>query len=148
MSTFSFWLVSRACLAARLKRFSFLSCVRAKSGGEGFTLCKWVLWWACSLFSAMIEMTRHVHYVFTFWQWRNFFESRPLSFVYLYALAQSIQKQIVQYDKKNRYPEEHSTVDKVGRKRFLAKNSVELIASSFLILSPSKRNAFILAFLF
>ena len=23
-------------------------------------VCKWILWWACGLFSAMIEMTRHV----------------------------------------------------------------------------------------
>ena len=48
----------------------------------------------------MIEMERHVLYVFAFWQWRNFFESIPLSFVYLYTRAQSIQKQIVEYDKK------------------------------------------------
>ena len=58
-----------------------------------------------------------------------FFESIPLSFVYLYTRAQSIRKQIVEYDKKSRYPEEYWTVDKVERKRFLARNNVELVAS-------------------
>ena len=44
-------------------------------------------------------------------------------FVYLYTRTQSIQKQIVKYDTKGKYPEEYSTVDKVGRERLLAKKS-------------------------
>ena len=87
----------------------------------------------------MIEMKRHVHYVFAFYQWRNFFESIPLSFVYLYTRAQSIRKQIVEYDKKSRYPEEYWTVDKEERKRFLARNNVELVASpDFLSFLPAR----------
>ena len=62
--------------------------------------------------------------------------SRPLTFVYAYTRPQSIHKQIVECDIKSKYPEEYSTVDKVGRERLLARKScfcVELIASSFLI---------------
>ena len=50
-------------------------------------------------------------------------EWRPLIFVYLYARTQSIQKQIVKYDIKSKYPEKYSTVDKVGRERLLARKS-------------------------
>ena len=39
--------------------------------------------------------------------------------MYLYARTQSIQKQIVKYDIKSKYPEKYSTVDKVGRERLL-----------------------------
>ena len=63
-------------------------------------------------------------------------ESRPLIFIYLYTRTQSIRKEIVQYNIKSKYPEEYSTVDKVGRERLLARKScfcVELIAYSFLI---------------
>ena len=44
------------------------------SGVEDFHCMKMSLslWWACGLFSAMIEMTRHIHHVFTFWQWFAF----------------------------------------------------------------------------
>ena len=42
-------------------------------------------------------------------------ESRPLIFAYLYMRTQSIQKQIVEYDVKCKYPEEYSTIDKVER---------------------------------
>ena len=42
-------------------------------------------------FLAMIEMACHVHHVFSL-------ELRPLIFMYLYTRAQSIQKQIVQYN--------------------------------------------------
>ena len=31
-------------------------------------VCKWLLWWECSLFSAMIEMTCHVNNFFDLWQ--------------------------------------------------------------------------------
>ena len=43
---------------------------------------------------------------------------RPLIFVYLYTCTQLIQKQIVKYNIKSKYPEEYSTVDKVGVKNF------------------------------
>ena len=38
-----------------------------------------------------------------------------LDFVYLYTRTQSIQKQMVEYDIKSKYPAEYSTFDKVGR---------------------------------
>ena len=47
-----------------------------------FIVCKWVLWWECGLFSAMIEMTRHV--LITFFISGNdviSLESRPLNFL-------------------------------------------------------------------
>ena len=50
-------------------------------------------------------------------------ESRPLIFMYSYTRTQSIQKQIVKYDAKSKYPEEYSTVDKVGREKLLARKS-------------------------
>ena len=47
-------------------------------------------------------------------------KSRPLIFVYLYLHTQSIQKQIVEYDIKSKYPEEYSTIDNVGNEKLLA----------------------------
>ena len=52
-----------------------------------------------------------------------FLESVPLIFMYSYRRTQSIQKQIVEYDIKRKYPEEYSTVDKVGRERRLERKS-------------------------
>ena len=52
-----------------------------------------------------------------------------------------MQKQIVKYDIKSKYPEEYSTVDKVGRKKTFNEEiffRVELTASSVLIQSTSK----------
>ena len=43
--------------------------------------------------------------------------------MYSYTRTQSIQKQIVKYDAKSKYPEEYSTVDKVGREKLLARKS-------------------------
>ena len=40
-------------------------------------------------------------------------KSRPLTFVHLYTHTKSIQKQIVKYNIKSKYPE-YLTVDKVG----------------------------------
>ena len=63
------------------------------------------------LFSAMIEMTRHV--LITFLISGNdviSLESRP-------------QKQIVEYDVKGKYHEKYSTVDKIGSKKPLAGKS-------------------------
>ena len=55
--------------------------------------------------------------------WLLALEWRPLIFVYLYVRTQSIQKQIVKYDIKSKYPEKYSTVDKVGRERLLERKS-------------------------
>ena len=78
-------------------------------------------------FSAMIEMTCHV--LITFLISDNdviSLESRPLNFrVIILAYSRhisvvakmhtkSIQKQIFEYDIKSEYPEQYSTVDKVG----------------------------------
>ena len=71
----------------------------------------------------MIEMTRHVHHFFLLGNDVISLESRPFNFVYLYTCTQSIRKQIVEYGIKSKYPEEYSTVDKVGRKKRLAKKS-------------------------
>ena len=54
-------------------------------------------------------------------------ESRSLIFVYLYTRTQSIRKEIVQYNMKSKYPEEYSTVDKVGREKLLARKSCHYI---------------------
>ena len=37
-----------------------------------FHCMQMVLWWACDLFSAMIEMTCYVNHFFDLWQWCNF----------------------------------------------------------------------------
>ena len=63
----------------------------------------------------MIEMTRHVYRVLALWQWCNFSRMDVLDFVYLYTRTQSIQKQMVEYHVKSKYPGEYSTFDKVGR---------------------------------
>ena len=51
-----------------------------------FILCKCNAWWACGLFSGMIEVTRLVEHVLAFWQWCNFPQSKALDFrVIIYA---------------------------------------------------------------
>ena len=40
-----------------------------------------------------------------------------------WSVPKSIQKQIVEYDIKSKYPEEYSTVDKVGSEKPLASKS-------------------------
>ena len=67
-------------------------------------------------------------------------ESRHLIFVYLCTRTQSIQKKIFEYDVKSKYPEEYSTVDKVGREKLLAVKSCFLYTSSppHFFWSPSK----------
>ena len=54
-------------------------------------------------------------------------ESRSVIFIYLYTRTQSIRKEIVQYNIKSKYPEEYSTVDKVGREKLLARKSCHYI---------------------
>ena len=75
------------------------------------------------LFSAMIEMTRHVHHVFALRQWCYFSQIEALNFMYLYMCMQLIQKQIVKYNMKSKYPEEYLTVDKVGSEKLLTRKS-------------------------
>ena len=67
-----------------------------------FIVCKWVLWWACGLFSATIEITNQVYHVLVFGNDVVSLESRPLILVYLYSRIQSIQEQIVEYDIKSK----------------------------------------------
>ena len=77
---------------------------------------------ACIL-SVMIGMTRHVHHFLALWQWCNF-ELRPLIFVYFSrVLNQSRNKSSNIYDIKSKYPEEYSTVDKVGREKLVGRKS-------------------------
>lgn len=77
---------------------------------------------ACILF-VMIGMTRHVHHFLALWQWCNF-ELRPLIFVYFSrVLNQSRNKSSNIYDIKSKYPEEYSTVDKVGREKLVGRKS-------------------------
>ena len=50
-------------------------------------------------------------------------ELRPLIFVHLYTRTQTIQKQVVEHGMKRQYPKKYLAVDKVGRKKFLARKS-------------------------
>ena len=55
-----------------------------------FVVCKWVLWWACSLCLAMSKMMCHIHQVFDFWQWCNFSWIKALDlcvFVLVYSIS-------------------------------------------------------------
>ena len=68
-----------------------------------FIVCKWVLWWACSLFLTMTKMTPSVDHVLAVWQWCNVSPNWGpwLSCNYTCVL-------------KSKYSEEFSTLDKVG----------------------------------
>ena len=54
------------------------------SGTVNFHCMQMALWWACDLFSAMIEMTCHVNHFSDLWQWCNFsgFEALEFSCIY------------------------------------------------------------------
>ena len=127
----------------RLKALITLEQVKASIVGlwTGWVLltlifCKWVFWWACGLFSAMIEMTHHLHHVFGLWQWCNFSRIDFRVFMHAYSI-------IVKYDIKSKYPEEYLTVELSRKWKTFSEEilfRVELIASSFLILTPSKRD--------
>lgn len=59
-------------------------------------------------------------------------KSRPLIFIYrLVLLPQSIQKQIILSNIKNKYPEDHSTVNRIGWKKLI-------VSKSFLNLESGK----------
>ena len=64
----------------------------------------------------MIEMARHVYYVFAFWQWGNFSRIDFREFIHVLSI-------IVEYDIKSKYPEEYSTADKVGNEKLLERKS-------------------------
>ena len=53
--------------------------------GRNCTVCKWVLWCACDLFSAMFEMTCHVNHLFDIWKWCNFSVIEALEFSCIYT---------------------------------------------------------------
>ena len=59
---------------------------------------------AIYIFLAMIEKKSHVYHVFAVWHNVISLESRPLIFTYSYTPTQSIQKQIVKYAVKSKYP--------------------------------------------
>ena len=101
------------------------------------TSAKLCRWWGklvgCGKLSLYANESCDKHAVLfrRWWKWRAIFitfllfgndlislESRPLIFVYLYT-----RSQIVKYDVKSKYPEEHSTVDKVGREKLIARKS-------------------------
>ena len=84
--------------------------------------------------SAMIEMMRRVHTFLISGTNVISLESRPLNFrvfIHAYSLrpqtyfqssltrtrTESIQKQLIEYDVKSKYPEKYSTVDKVGSEK-------------------------------
>ena len=71
---------------------------------------------------------------------------RPLIFVYLYTCTQLIQKQIVKYNIKSKYPEEYSTVDKVGVKNFWWGNLASSRINRFLISYLISKQAIFTAF--
>ena len=50
-----------------------------------FHFMQMVLWWACGLFSGMIEMTCHVNHFFDLWQWCNFSGIEALEFSCIYT---------------------------------------------------------------
>ena len=57
----------------------------------------------------------------TFLVFFSWIEPLALIVMYWYTRTQSFQKQIVEYDINSEYPEEDSTVDKVGRENLLAR---------------------------
>ena len=66
--------------------------------------------------------------------------------MYLYTCTQLIQKQIVKYSIKSKYPEEYSTVDKVGVKNFwwgnLSSRRINHLLISYLVSKQAIFNAF------
>ena len=85
------------------------------------------------LFPATIEMTRYVLHVFALWQWYIFCRIEPwFSYIYTRVFNQFRNNKIVENYINSKYPKEHSTVDKVGCRKLLARKScfgVELVSS-------------------
>ena len=74
----------------------------------------------CGLFSATIKMTRHVHHEFSSIYTRVQPATANVFSVVANTRTKSTQKQIFEYNIKSKYPEENSTVDKVGSEKPLA----------------------------
>ena len=74
----------------------------------------------CGLLSAMIRMTRHVLHEFSCFYTRVQPATANVFPVVANTRTKSIQKQIVEYNIKGKYPEEYSTVYKVGSEKPLA----------------------------
>ena len=102
---------------------------------------------SCGLFLAMIEMSRHVHHVFGLWQWCNFSGIDFRVFIHAYSI-------IVEYHIKRKYPEEYSTIDKVGsekKRRNPVSCSINRLLISYVISKQARLKAFltsVLVFLF
>ena len=74
----------------------------------------------CGLLSTMIKMTRHVLHEFSCIYTRVQPATANVFPVVANTRTKSIQKQIVEYNIKGKYPEEYSTVYKVGSEKPLA----------------------------
>lgn len=92
----------------QLKALITLEHVNTSVVGKRISMCKTLimkLTVLVSLFSVMTETTHNVHHVNTFGNDVIIsLKSRPLTFVYLYTRTKSVQKQIVKYNIKSKYP--------------------------------------------
>ena len=76
------------------------------------------------LFPATIEVTRYVLHVFALWQWYIFSRIETwFSYIYTRVFNQFRNNKIVENYINSKYPKEHSTVDKVGCRKLLARKS-------------------------
>ena len=76
-----YWVVEK-------KKRILISKTETQSSVVNFHCMQMALWWACGLFSAMIEITCHVNYFFDLWQWCNFSGIEALEFLCLYRREQ------------------------------------------------------------
>ena len=72
----------------------------------------------CGLFSAMIKMTRHVYNEFSCTRVQP--ATANVFPVVANTRTKSIREHFVEYNIKSKYPEEYSTVDKIGSEKPLA----------------------------
>ena len=69
----------------------------------------------------MIEVTCHVHHISALFLLNR---GPCIDFRVLHAYSiNNIQKQVVEYNVKSKYPEEDSTIDRVGSEKLLVKKS-------------------------
>ena len=152
MSTFLFLLVSRACLSCETQAFLFFCRVCAPKWGGGGGVGRWssmmnvrmfFLAECCKLsFYANESCDEHAVYFRRWLKWSAMFITYLLSsndvifsnpYPWVSCIYTRVRNQFGSKSwntiKKSRYPEEYWTVDKVERKRFLARNNVELVAS-------------------
>ena len=64
----------------------------------------------------------------------------------LYTHTQSIQKQIVEYNRKSKYPEEYSTVNKVGSENLFVRSPVSCKINCLIISYLLSKKAWLNAF--